>query len=99
MSEIFESREQLDAVWEGGWRRLFDAIRAIRPEDMERAVTIRGESHSVIEAVQRQIAHYGYHVGQIVLQARMLVGEGWTNLSVPRGESEAFNRSMGHPSS
>ena len=95
----FESREQLDAWWEGGWACLFEAIEALRPEDLERSVTIRGESHSVIEAIHRQMDHYGHHVGQIVHQARAMLGNDWKTLSVPRGGSEAFNQSMGHTSS
>ena len=94
----FKSRAELDAYWEGGWTCLFDAISALHPEDLERSVTIRGESHGVLEAVQRQISHYAYHVGQIVLQARTLAGAEWKSLSIPRGASEAFNRAQGQES-
>lgn len=91
----FQSREELDACWEGGWARLFGTLDSLKREDLERTVTIRGDTHTVIEAVQHQISHYGYHIGQIVQQARALVGSDWQTLSVPRGESETYNRSQG----
>lgn len=92
----FESREQLDAWWEDGWQCLFDALARLYPEDLERSVTIRRESHSVIQAILRQVSHYAYHIGQIVQQARALKGADWQSLSIPRGQSRAFNADMGH---
>ena len=92
-----ESREQLDAMWEAGWETLLGAIRALDAEDVTKTVYIRKEPHSVVEAIQRQIGHYGYHVGQIVQTARALKGADWVSLSIPRGESDRYNEAMGHP--
>jgi hypothetical protein len=94
----FKSRPDLDAYWEGGWACVFDAVGGLHPEDLERSVTIRGTSLGVLAAIQRQISHYAYHVGQIVLQARTLAGTEWKSLSIPRGESETFNRAQGQES-
>jgi uncharacterized protein DUF1572 len=80
--------------WEAGWRCLFDALAALTAEDLTRAISIRGESHSVIQAINRQLTHYAYHVGQIVLLAKHFAGGGWQSLSIPRGRSEEFNRVM-----
>lgn len=78
--------------WNTGWQILFDTLDSLSPDDLERTVTIRGESHRVSEAIFRQLTHYAYHVGQIVMIARFLRGDRWTSLSVPRGGSVAFNR-------
>ncbi|MGD8395321.1 MAG: DUF1572 family protein [Candidatus Eiseniibacteriota bacterium] len=75
-----------------GWRCLEAALAPLGTPDLERTVTIRGEPHTVLEAVSRQLTHYGYHVGQIVLLARHWAGDRWQTLSVPRGGSRAFNR-------
>ena len=88
----FTSRQEIIDSWERGWKVLFDTLTSLKPDDLDTTVTIRGEPHSVIKAVDRQIAHYGYHVGQIVLIARILTPDNWTTLTVPRGESEQFNR-------
>ncbi len=90
----FEPTPQMDraallAEWEAGWRCLSDTLHALRPEDLARTVTIRGEALSVTEAAHRQLAHYAYHVGQIVFLARHLVGPSWRSLSIPRGQSRA----------
>ncbi len=90
----FESRAQLDAHWEKGWATLFATVERLSADDMEKTVTIRGEPHTVARAIHRQIGHYGYHVGQIVGQARALKGADWVTLSIARGESAAFNERM-----
>jgi hypothetical protein len=87
-----KSREEIMATWERGWKVLFDTMNSLKPEDLEKAVKIRGEAHSVMRAIVRQIDHYGYHIGQIVLIARVLAGEKWDVLSIPRGGSEEYNR-------
>jgi Protein of unknown function (DUF1572) len=79
-------------MWEDGWCCLFSAIESLTEADLARTVTIRGESHSVIQAINRQLAHYPYHCGQIVLLAKHLNHAGWKALTVPRGKSEDFNR-------
>jgi len=87
------SREAIFDHWEKGWARLFSTLESLTVRDLEKTITIRGEEHTVVEAILRQLDHYGYHVGQIVLLARLHVGDGpWETLSIPRGGSEAFNR-------
>jgi hypothetical protein len=83
------TREQAARVWEAGWACTFGALDALQPADLSRTVTIRGEALSVLEAVTRQVAHYGQHVGQILLLARHLAGSAWQSLSIPRGQSAA----------
>ena len=70
--------------WEAGWQCVFDAIGALTPADLNRTVFIRGEPHSVLEAINRQLTHYASHVGQIVLLAKHFCGEGWRTLSIPK---------------
>lgn len=89
-----DSREELTRRWEEGWTTLFAAIRQLRPDDLDRTVTIRGEPHSVERALLRSLAHAAYHAGQIVLLAKHFTGPEWQTLSIPRGESEAWNRDM-----
>ena len=86
------SREELMHIWERGWKCLFDALARLSDDDLGKEVPIRGKPHTVIRAIDRQIDHNAYHVGQIVLVARILAQDNWTTLSVPRGESEAHNR-------
>lgn len=88
--DVNESRAELMRRWEGGWGALFAALGGLSDADWMRSVTIRGESLSVIEAVQRQLAHYPHHVGQIVVVARAMRGTDWQNLSVARGQSAAY---------
>jgi uncharacterized damage-inducible protein DinB len=76
-----ESREELLAVWNDGWTRLLDTIGSLKEEDLAREVTIRGESHSALLAINRAVQHYAYHVGQIVYLAKHLAGEKWNPLS------------------
>jgi hypothetical protein len=75
-----------------GWDRVFSALEPLSDSDNERLVTIRGEPHSVMQAINRQLAHYAYHVGQIVFLAKHLNASGWRSLSVPRNKSADFNR-------
>lgn len=77
-------------MWERAWQCVFDAIRALRPDDLPRVITIRGQEHTVLQAINRAIAHYAYHVGQIVFLAKHLKSSEWKTLSVPRGKSEEF---------
>lgn len=84
------SRTELADLWEQGWDTLFQALRSLTPDDLLRTVFIRGEARTVLQAIQRQISHYGYHVGQIVFLGKHLKGEGWQTLSIARGQSKAF---------
>jgi hypothetical protein len=82
------------ASWEAGWNCLFTAIEPLTGADLGSTVTIRGEAHSVMQAINRQLAHYPHHVGQIVLLAKHFAGENWQSLSVPRNRSAEFNRKV-----
>jgi hypothetical protein len=88
------TREALLARWEEGWDRLFQALAGLREEDLARTVFIRAEPHSVIKAIERQLTHHSYHVGQIVFLAKHLASGRWRNLSVPRGKTRDFNAEM-----
>jgi len=89
-----EDRRAIEARWEAGWRTLFETLDSLAGVDPLRTVTIRGEPHTVVEAVNRQLSHYGQHVGQIVFLAKHLRGPQWETLSIARGRSEAFNAKM-----
>jgi hypothetical protein len=88
------SREALLAEWEDGWQRVFDALDPLTDEDLGRTVLIRAEPHSVYKAISRQVAHYAGHAYQILLLGKHMKGAAWQTLSVPRGQSEEFNRRM-----
>lgn len=99
-SEFIEDvvpREKIMQAWETGWAAVFTALRPLRDEDLSRTVHISREPLSVAQAIIRQIEHYGYHVGQIVLIAKHLRGEKWNYLTIPPGGSGAFNRGTGRP--
>jgi uncharacterized damage-inducible protein DinB len=84
-------RTELLALWEAGWDCVFAALGPLTEDDLQRTVTIRGEAHSVMQAINRQLAHYPYHCGQIVFLAKHFRNEQWTSLSVPRNKSGEFN--------
>ena len=88
------SRAELMRWWESGWKHVFDAITPLKAEELTRIVTIRHEPHTVLQAIHRQVAHYAYHVGQIVLLAKHIRGADWKSLSVPRGKSAEYNAKM-----
>jgi uncharacterized damage-inducible protein DinB len=89
---IGDTRSTLMEFWESGWQTLFDAIEPLKSEDFERTVTIRGEPHTIVEAINRQLTHYAYHIGQVVFLAKHLRSSDWETLSVPRNRSAEFNR-------
>jgi uncharacterized damage-inducible protein DinB len=86
------TREDLLAIWEEGWRLVFQALEPLTDADLDRKVFIRGEAHSVMQAINRQIAHYAYHCGQIVLLAKHFRSQEWTSLTIPRNKSGDFNQ-------
>jgi hypothetical protein len=88
------SRADVLGWWEEGWRVVFESIEPLRPEDLLRRVSIRGEPHTVVEAINRQMAHYAQHVGQIVFLAKHLRSSDWQTLSIARGQSSAFNEPL-----
>jgi hypothetical protein len=87
-----EGRAELMALWEEGWGCLFGALEGLTDADLGRKVIIRGEAHSAMQAINRQVAHYASHCGQIVFLAKHLQSGNWKSLSVPRRQSEAFNK-------
>jgi hypothetical protein len=92
------TRADLTKMWEEGWTRLFSTIEALKPEDIMRKVTVRGEPHTVLQAINRQIAHYAYHTGQIVFIAKHIRSSKWKSLSIPRGKSEDYKTLPPKPS-
>ena len=82
-----ESRSHVMALWNDGWTRVIAAVSSLQPDDLGRKVKIRGEEHTVVEAINRQVTHYAAHVGQIVLLAKNHAGARWQTLSLPRGKS------------
>ena len=86
------TRSEVMNWWEQGWTIVFGAIDPLKPEDVMRTITIRGEPHSVLQAINRQIAHYAQHIGQIVFLAKHLRSSEWKTLSIARGKSEEFNQ-------
>ena len=84
------TRAEVLRWWEEGWAQVLTVLDALKPEDVMRTVTIRGEPHTVLQALNRQVAHYAYHIGQIVFLAKHLRSNQWKTLSIPRGRSEEF---------
>lgn len=89
---ILSTREEVMEAWNSGWNVFLNVINNLQPEDLSRTVYIRGEAHSVFEAINRQLAHYSYHIGQIVYLSKMLNETGWQSLSIPKNKSGEFNR-------
>lgn len=83
--------DEVSAYWERGWSCLLNAIESLRPADLDKQVFIRGKAHSVVQAINRQMTHYAYHIGQIVFLAKHIRSSEWTSLSVPRNRSTSFN--------
>jgi len=86
-------KEDMLAYWEKGWQRVFDTLEPLRAEDLGRKVLIRGEEHTVIQAINRQLMHYANHIGQIILLAKHFRSSEWTSLSIPRNKSLDFKAS------
>jgi len=89
--DTYTSKEDLIAAWESGWFCLFNALKSLNNSDLERIIYIRNEGHTVIEAINRQLAHYPYHIGQIVFLGKLLKGNAWLSLSIPKGNSVTYN--------
>ncbi|AHF14584.1 DUF1572 family protein [Niabella soli] len=88
------NQEQLLQLWEAGWTCLFNALESLHPEDLDKTIYIRTKPLTVLEAVQRQLTHYSYHVGQIVFIGKHIKGDQWQGLSVPKGGSKQFNEQL-----
>jgi hypothetical protein len=89
--DTIRTKTELLAVWEQGWHCLFTAIDPLQSSDFEQLVYIRNEGHTITEALNRQLGHYAYHVGQIVFLVKAIVGNQWQSLSIPKGQSQVFN--------
>ena len=92
--DTFSHREPLIAYWESGWTTLFNSLSTLSGSDLAKSVTIRGEVHSVPLAMQRSLAHTTYHIGQIMLISRVLAGDNWATITIPRGGSTNFNQQV-----
>jgi len=89
--DIIKTEKELLEKWETGWQCLFEALASLNDTNFETIIYIRNQGHTIMEAINRQLAHYSYHVGQIVYIGRMIKGTDWQSLSIPKGASKAFN--------
>ncbi|MBY0435067.1 MAG: DUF1572 domain-containing protein [Cyclobacteriaceae bacterium] len=89
--EGYPDKKAMMDAWEKGWCCLFDALDQLQPADLSKIIYIRNEGQTVLEAIQRQLAHYPHHIGQILYQAKALKGDDFTSLSIPKGKSQDFN--------
>lgn len=90
--DSYKSKSDIVQAWEKGWTCLFDALNPLGPGDLDRIVYIRNQGHTVTEAINRQLCHYAYHVGQLVYVAKLQTGTDWKSLSIPRNQSKAYNK-------
>ena len=86
------TKKELLSKWNEGWKCLFSAINPLTENDLEKEIYIRNMGHSIVEAINRQIAHYSYHIGQIVFIGKVIQNENWNSLSIPKGESKEYNK-------
>ena len=87
----YQSKKELKEAWDSGWAILFDVLNTLRDDQLENQVFIRNQGHTVTEAINRQMGHYAYHVGQIVQLGKMIKGDNWKSLSIPKGQSKTYN--------
>lgn len=90
--DVIKSKEELLTKWDEGWQCLFNALDSIDKNKLDSIVYIRNQGHTVTEAINRQLAHYAYHIGQIVFIGKLIKGDSWQSLSIPKGKSQAFNK-------
>ncbi|MGB2338723.1 MAG: DUF1572 family protein, partial [Flavobacteriaceae bacterium] len=88
---IIKSKTEMLKKWDDGWNCLFEAINSLNESNFDSEIFIRNQRHSIVEAVNRQMTHYSYHIGQIVYVGRMIKGKDWKSLSIPKGKSKGFN--------
>lgn len=91
---IIKTKKEVIQIWENGWKVFWDALHQINEENIESTIYIRGEAHSVVDAINRQLAHYPYHIGQMIYIAKMLKDNDWRTLSIAKNSSEEFNKKM-----
>ena len=92
--EVIKTKEELLSKWDIGWDCLFNAIKALRTDDLDKIIYIRKEPLTVVDAINRQLAHYSSHVGQIIFLGKMILNSRWVSLSIPRGNSQQYNNKM-----
>ncbi len=90
--DTYTTKDELIDDWNKGWGCLFNALKPLTENDLETIIYIRNQGHTVIEAIHRQLTHYAYHVGQIVFLGKVLKGKEWQSLSIPKGDSEKYNK-------
>lgn len=90
--DTFQTKEELLVYWNQGWDCLFDAIKPLALDDLEHIIYIRNQGHTVTEAINRQLAHYAYHIGQLVFLGKLSKGKHWSSLSIPKGKSGSYNQ-------
>jgi hypothetical protein len=86
------NHEKLISYWEEGWKVFLDTLESLQPDDLQKTIYIRSEPHTVLEAINRQLAHYSYHIGQMVFLAKHISNSSWKSLSIPKGKSQEFNQ-------
>ena len=89
---VLKTKKAVLDRWEEGWKCLLDTVNSLNPNDLDKIVYIRNQGHTVVEAINRQLCHYAYHVGQIVFVGKQLKGEEWVSLSIPKGKSKDYNQ-------
>jgi hypothetical protein len=87
-----KTRDEMLTKWEEGWKCFFNALVGLKDEDLNKIIYIRNEGQSVIDAIHRQLAHYSYHIGQMVYLGKMIKGEDWISLSIPKGGTDSYNQ-------
>ena len=87
------TKQELIELWEKGWTCFLDTLSGLKKKDLKKKVSIRQEALTVIDAINRQLAHYPYHIGQIIFLAKIIKNKSWQNLSIPKGNSQAYNQS------
>jgi uncharacterized damage-inducible protein DinB len=90
--DTFESKDELLNYWNKGWHCLFDAIQPLNDKNLEQIIYIRNQEHTVSEAINRQLAHYAYHIGQLVFLGKLTKGKHWKSLSISKGQSTTYNK-------
>ncbi|WP_456437259.1 DUF1572 family protein [Psychroserpens sp.] len=90
--DVIKSKEELRTKWNEGWECLFTALNSINADNFDDEIFIRNQSHSIIEVINRQLAHYAYHIGQIVFIGKQIKAENWRSLTIPKGKSLEFNK-------
>ncbi|MDY7395414.1 DUF1572 family protein [Aureibaculum sp. 2210JD6-5] len=90
--DTYTSKAEMVTAWNKGWNCLFEIIKPVKPKDLQRIVYIRSEGHTVLEAINRQLCHYAYHTGQLVYVGKLIKGNQWKSLSIPKNQSSAYNK-------